>query len=384
MEKILLIFWLLLLPTQLSKFVWPDWSVVAGIRVDYLAWVIYFADIVWLVWWLGFGRKFRLSKWFWILMIVNLFGSLRWEVSLFRWWRWFMLLLLAKRWLFDLDDLARILDKLIPCWFSCEFLLSLAQVANGSSLQGIFYWFGERKFSYIEPGVAIMKIFGETLVRAYGTFSHPNSMAGFAALCLIWWWNRYKKTKFWWLVNWLGMALIIMAGSRLVWVYMVLAGFVWANRYRKGKAILAVIMLLFAWISGFGKIGWDVDGWSKRVELLNASWIVINKYWILGVGLGNNIVAGAAGVWIKNKYWLQPVHNLLFLVASEIGTVGLITIFWQVFKKAKNVRWDKWKIVALGLIVVTGTFDHYWLTLPQNMGLLAIMMTLIYGKRDNT
>src|SRR5580700_6749474 len=45
-ESFLLFFFFLLLPTQLGKHFWPDFSIVSGIRIDYLSPTIYFTDIL--------------------------------------------------------------------------------------------------------------------------------------------------------------------------------------------------------------------------------------------------------------------------------------------------------------------------------------------------
>lgn len=384
MEKLFLVVWLGLLPTQLGKFIWPEWSFVAGVRVDYLAWVLYLNDLIWLAWWIAYGRKENQGRWFWILVAINLFGSRIWEVSLFRWWRWFMLLLMVKRWTKGWRLLENSLRRLIPVWFGVEFIMSIGQLATGGSLQGIFYWLGERKFSYMEPGIATMKLGGESLVRAYGTFSHPNSLAGFVGLCLIWWWSGYKKTKFWWTVNWIGLGLIVATGSRVAWISLLFIGLGWKPRHRFKKILLALMVLMISVWVGVGTVGWDVDGFDKRIELAKASWLIVNKYWFLGVGLGNNIVAGAAGVWIKNKYWLQPVHNIFLLAFSELGLIGTSIFLFRIRKVARKISLEKWKVMALGFILTTGTIDHYWLTLPQNMGLLAIIFVLIYDKRNSS
>ncbi|MEK7497805.1 MAG: hypothetical protein AAB656_02715, partial [Patescibacteria group bacterium] len=36
----------ILLPTQIALHIWPDWALVQGIRVDYLAPAIYLTDII--------------------------------------------------------------------------------------------------------------------------------------------------------------------------------------------------------------------------------------------------------------------------------------------------------------------------------------------------
>ena len=44
-----LFLFLLLIPTQLGKHFWPEWSYFLGIRVDYLSPTLYLLDLIWLV-----------------------------------------------------------------------------------------------------------------------------------------------------------------------------------------------------------------------------------------------------------------------------------------------------------------------------------------------
>ncbi|MDD3999025.1 MAG: hypothetical protein PHR98_02915, partial [Candidatus Shapirobacteria bacterium] len=75
-------------------------------------------------------------------------------------------------------------------------------------------------------------------------------------------------------------------------------------------------------------------------------------------------------------YWMQPVHNILLLAWSEIGILGIILLIFNLLptitKMTKNKYWWLWVIVG-----ITGLFDHYWLTLPQNSWLLAIILGVI-------
>src|SRR5580692_2023869 len=45
-ESLLLSLFFLFLPTQLGKHFWPDFSIVSGIRIDYLSPIIYVTDIL--------------------------------------------------------------------------------------------------------------------------------------------------------------------------------------------------------------------------------------------------------------------------------------------------------------------------------------------------
>ena len=43
-----LFLFLLLIPTQLGRHFWPEWSYILGIRVDYLSPTLYLLDLIWM------------------------------------------------------------------------------------------------------------------------------------------------------------------------------------------------------------------------------------------------------------------------------------------------------------------------------------------------
>ena len=117
--------------------------------------------------------------------------------------------------------------------------------------------------------------------------------------------------------------------------------------------------------------GWDDQSWQKRMGLnISALKMVVDSP-IFGVGAGN-FTKSLDKYQKGNFYWLQPVHNILLLALSEVGTVGVI-VFWRFLKgRLKKINW--WIGV---IIMVTGLVDHYWLTLPQNTWLLAIILGIL-------
>jgi len=71
------------------------------------------------------------------------------------------------------------------------------------------------------------------------------------------------------------------------------------------------------------------------------------------------------------------VHNILILAWSQIGTLGLFLLFLFFSKNFvyKKINWI-FKII-LGVILISGMIDHYWLTLPQNWWLLVVVLSIV-------
>lgn len=408
------VFWLLLIPTQLGRHFWLKESSVMGARVDYLSIILYLTDIVWLGWiWVQRKNiKFRFNFFGFImllLVVVNvIFAQAKW-VALYRWLRvgqWWL------SWLAIRENKVKIrnyLKKIVPIWIILEVFLGLAQVVKGGSLNGIWWWLGERRFTYGGIGIAQMRFLDEGWIRAYGTFSHPNSMAGFLLLSWWWWKNEIKKRKlvsrmektWYWIVNWSAILGIILTGSRIVWVLTIVL--LVAEQFQKlkpvskfrereirmkyfketlGKILLGggIIMLVLGVISIDYRIsdfvgGWDVNSWNKREMLGLAAVKMVEKSPLFGVGAGNFVVS-LPKFQIGNFYWMQPVHNIFLLIWSEVGALGIIMFLVLSVDKFKKFEWKKqlWFLVIVG---VTGMLDHYWLTLPQNTWLLAMILGLI-------
>jgi hypothetical protein len=122
--------------------------------------------------------------------------------------------------------------------------------------------------------------------------------------------------------------------------------------------------------------GWDVNSFRKREMLALASIKMIEKYPLFGVGAGN-FVEVLSKFQNGDFYWMQPVHNIVLLALSEVGILGIIALIVVLYELGIiNIKWKKqwWFLVIVG---VTGMVDHYWLTLPQNTWLLAVVLGLI-------
>ena len=125
--------------------------------------------------------------------------------------------------------------------------------------------------------------------------------------------------------------------------------------------------------------GWDSDSLNKRKTLFVAGIKMVKENPLLGIGAGNFVVKLPQFQKSNNFFWLQPVHNMFLLAWVEIGLLGIMAIGYKLVKCLEYPKLIKNKKnwVILGLIVMTGMVDHYWLTLPQNSWLLAVILGII-------
>jgi hypothetical protein len=405
-SKILLFWLILLIPTQLGKHFWFDWSSVLGVRIDYFSPTIYLIDLVFLVWFISSllveDRKNRWNFNFWCLLcfvfvVINILVSVNRWVAVYKWVRVLELGYFAFWVLRNKKVVGNILIKVIPYWVIVESFLALGQISKGASLNGLWWFLGERRFDFNTIGIAQMSIVDIGLVRAYGTFSHPNSLAGFLLVSLVWWIKYFallRSTSYgrvkWWCVFWLGLMGIFLAGSRTIWLLTlgVIGFWLWQNKLKikdkiKFGLLVLVLSLVLLKIINFnyplGNFlgGWDENGMIKRGQLNLAAIEMVQKSPWVGVGLGNYLVNLPRFLKNNHIFWLQPVHNIFLLLVSEIGILGLMGVVWLLVKKIRWESLDKWSWVVLGVIFVSGMVDHYWFTLPQNMWLLALILGLI-------
>ena len=350
----------MLLPTQLGKYFWFDFSFVNGLRVDYLALSVYLVDILAFLIVLFNFRKIEFKKWkWWLLFLILAIGTaIDKNVAILGLFR-LTLVLMVMSVLKDFGQLKRYLGMIIPFWVFLEVFLALGQIISGRNLGGIFYYLGERRFDINTIGIAQMSLWGRSLLRAYGTFSHPNSMAGFFVI-VAYLWQKYKKNSFWWIVWWLIVLLIILTGSRVaILVFLLFFG--------KLLGLILILVGFFLIKRGvFG--GWDVFSWDKRMDLMMVSIKMFLKYPLFGVGWNNFLKELPNFSDIK---WIQPVHNIFLLILSQLGIINSFLFVKSIRELVKKIDW---KLVFL--VSFLGFFDHYFLTLPQNIWIFIIAIIL--------
>jgi len=111
--------------------------------------------------------------------------------------------------------------------------------------------------------------------------------------------------------------------------------------------------------------------------LMVASLKMIKDHLLFGVGAGNFLVRLPEYQQNSGVFWLQPVHNIIILMTVEYGLVGFLMMMkFSIFNFQFSIK-KKNNLIVLGIILITGMVDHYWLTLPQNWWLMCVVLSLI-------
>ena len=176
---IFLILLFLLFPSQLAFHFWPSWSLINGIRVDYLSPALYLTDLIILGLFLVSRLRIRVPLSVIVFVVLNVLISYSPLVSLYKWLRvleyfWlFKYLVYKKDWLLNLGpwtlSLAVLWTAILAWW---QFFLQ-------HSVGGLWWFLGERPLSVSATLIAKVSFFGHLLMRPYATFPHPNALAGF-------------------------------------------------------------------------------------------------------------------------------------------------------------------------------------------------------------
>ncbi|MBU2632260.1 O-antigen ligase family protein, partial [Patescibacteria group bacterium] len=334
-------FWLVLflIPTQLGLHLWPSFSNVAGIRVDYLSPVIYFTDVLIFIlfnfsykpFFIFLQKQIR-TNYFLIFPIIAIGAIIAKSpenalVGIFK----FFELLFFGHYVFLNISQKIVAWSFIPAAI-LQSAIAISQFLLKSSIGGPFYLLGERSFNGQTPGIANASLAGDLILRPYGTLPHPNVLAGYLLFVLILIFSfKQRKSKLYFLVSLIVVFAIFLTLSRTV-IFLILGYFVFSSFYYAFKrkilkhaliclfAVMVIFLFLLSFPSRYFDFSLNQESILIRDKLVKNSISVFAISPIFGVGLKNFLVNLP---FIQKDFFLQPVHNVYLLLLSETGILGL-------------------------------------------------------------
>ena len=274
------------------------------------------------------------------------------------------------------SDLKKIIAPIITFSLLFQTVLAATQVYLGHSVGGVMYYLGERMVSVGSPGIALGSFMDQVVLRAYGTFSHPNVLAGwlFVSLLII---LKLTPTKKLIIGNWILListittivgVVLTQSRSAALALFAIIIPFYLIKNLKYTLIYFAVIVSMTYYLPSLILPTRSDLSSSQRLTLQGLSLSVIKTYPIFGTGAQSSI-STYPGINSSVRL-LQPDHNSFTLFLSWFGVFGLIGILYSLRPTTYNLR-------SLLPILPLLLFDHYLLTSPQGMFILTIYLVVI-------
>lgn len=293
--------------------------------------------------------------------------------------------------------------SLASIFFTETITATVTEILRLASLISIFFMAGEliidrenfRRFNYTLGFSLVVPLlvagwqfitntgltFAESVNRVYGTFGHPNVLAFYLVLSLMYFLGlglAAKKTRVW-IIGWLVMLLmLVLAGTRGAWVGLVLAlAFFGLFQYRRWLAAsLVAVLLLVAFLPLLNNITssylaldlrtvpivkevltrqTNTSSFDWRVEVWQDMRQQIEDRPLFGAGLGSFPVIRQRQVF--DFFQGTGAHNDYLRLAVELGLAGLASylalvfvIFRRLVMTYRQIKAKPVSLVVLGMI----------------------------------
>ena len=344
-----------------------------------------------------------------LLASFNVFWSRDWRISLYislHFWLVFLLILSLRDW----HRAWNFVMLGLTAALSIQIVLGLI----GFTLQSTAFlkplemqWPGLLDPS--TPGAVIVHTSdGTRILRAYGTFPHPNLLAGFILFSLLGPISLYLTGKRFLapvlIVYGLGVALLALTFSRSAWLGLAfgLLMLILKSKHLDRKKLS---LLLFTSVFGFVIVllprlplvlarTVNIVTNSEQFSFIGRAWLnqeAIQIFWehpLTGIGIGSFIIelAQRAGY----GYIIEPVHNIFLSAAAELGFGGILIIallFISIARSSMRVRNPNGIAVSaiLAAFGIISLLDHYLWTLAPGRLMLGLTLGLWSGQvfKDN-
>jgi O-antigen ligase len=244
---------------------------------------------------------------------------------------------------------------------------------------------------------------GQTFLRAYGTLPHPNILGGFTLTCLVGpialFLRKEKPNLFALLLLALGSSLLVLTFSRSAWIAsaIFLLTLIYKSKFFNLKYVVTAFIVtiiafgftLFPLRELFINRTTTPTTTTEEFSLTGRLWLteqaiaLIKEHPFLGMGAGSFTIQLADRAGERN--FVEPVHNIPLLVASELGIFGFVLLLAIVASIAKSFFQSRnSKVIIIGALLaglaVISLFDHYLWTLAPGRLMLGFALGLWEGQ----
>jgi O-antigen ligase len=239
-------------------------------------------------------------------------------------------------------------------------------------------------------GTPVVETPSGRILRVFGSFPHPNMLAGFLTICLLvilklFFEEKIKLNRLWFLLAFgLNFLALILTGSRSAFIvffvvaaaHLVLTKFFKKDWWKIGLALIIPVIIIAGWNFNFMNSRWNfaerlnVKSTNERIAGYQDALKIFQENWLLGVGAGNYTLALYQDNPNQSSYFYQPLHNALLLPLVEFGVAYFLLIAYLVYNFFKKIKKK---------IPVLTTFPCLLTTLPFLLGLLSLFDHYLYS-----
>ena len=342
-----------------------------------------------------------------LIMAVNIFLSQSQSIAFYKLGQlieatalFFIILIIKPE--FQRISWAIVLSGLVQSVSAIEQFIDQKVIANK--------WLGMASQSPEILGTPIVQLDGVRWLRTFGTFSHPNMLAGFLVVGLILIIglyasaNKEKIKKYLSLIFVINSVALFTTLSRAALIAMFFSIILFAFLSRKDQLLnktvtkFALIFIFIAIVFSatypeliFSRTfsGNRVENISNttRIEQYKEYWPIIKNNWLTGVGLGNYTAELFATNPTREAWLYQPIHNTYLLIFAELGIFGFIlilSIIFYVFYLARGTLTCHYEPVSrltclaclagLAGLACLALFDHYLWSFYSGIILTSIIL----------
>ncbi len=425
LEKAAFYLFLLFLPFNIKKYIATGFT--SGNITEFNSYFIYFSDIlltVFLALWLVrilkpknkfFERQKSLFYFLVIFIVIGFFSSFTSRYASFALYNSLRVLMGIGLFLYTINNFRLLHPKnifaLLAAGGAFQAVIAFGQYLFQSSLH--LKYLGESFLGKDIAGVAKINFAGSKIIRAYGTFPHPNLLSAFLLISLfaflsLFLGNYYRKNKeslfLKDIILFLGASLAILGlfltfsrSSLILGFTGITISLLYFNFKRNLCQVsplrlncflgaLTGIFFIFG-ILFLPQISARFQSEPQSVELRSfynrTAYQIFQDTPLIGVGPGNFPRALSQKHPYLKKWQYQPSHNIYLLILSERGILGLwaFLAFLAIALKKMPIRHKFYKpeaflfsVLAISFLII-GTVDHFFVS--TNQGIL--MFWLVFG-----